>query len=118
LERSLTKQGIQLLTNHKTTKGEANGEGVKITVADTVGAERTLEAEMALVAIGVPPVLPGGSLKIGLDEKGFIEVNDRYETTVAGIYAAGDIIGPSFSKYKPESRKGRTAWLSDGCDSC
>jgi dihydrolipoamide dehydrogenase len=35
-----------------------------------------------------------GSLKIGLDEKGFIEVNDRYETTVAGIYAAGDIIGP------------------------
>jgi dihydrolipoamide dehydrogenase len=26
--------------------------------------------------------------------KGFIKVNDRYETTVAGIYAAGDIIGP------------------------
>jgi len=94
LEKSFTKQGIQLLTNHKTTRTEANDEGVKITVADSQGSEKTLDAEMALVAIGVSPVLPGGSLKIGLDEKGFIKVNDRYETTVAGIYAAGDIIGP------------------------
>jgi dihydrolipoyl dehydrogenase len=94
LEKSFAKQGVQLLTNHKTTKTEAIGEGVRIAVADPKGAEKTLEAEMALVAIGVSPVLPGGSLKIGLDEKGFIKVNDRYETTVAGIFAAGDIIGP------------------------
>ena len=94
LERSLNKQGIQLLPGHKTTKTEANDKGVKITVADAKGAEKTLEAEVALVAIGISPVLPGGSLKIGLDEKGFIKVNDRYETTVPGIYAAGDIIGP------------------------
>jgi dihydrolipoamide dehydrogenase len=94
LEKSFTKQGIQLLTNRKTTKAEANNEGVKITIADLNGAEKTLEGEMALIAIGVSPVLPGGSLKIGLDEKGFIKVNDRYETTVRGVYAAGDIIGP------------------------
>ncbi len=94
LEKSFAKQGIQLLTNHKTTKTEANDGGVRITVADPKGAERTLEAEIALVAIGVSPVLPGGSLKIGLDEKGFVKVSDRYETTVAGVFAAGDIIGP------------------------
>jgi dihydrolipoamide dehydrogenase len=94
LEKSFTKQGIQLLTNHKTTKTEANDQGVKITVADAKGAEKTIEAGMALVAIGVSPVLPGGSLKIGLDEKGFIKVNDRYETSLPGVYAAGDIIGP------------------------
>ena len=94
LEKSFTKQGVQLLTNHKTTKTEANEQGVKITVADSKGSEKTLEAELALVAIGVSPVLPGGSVKVGLDEKGFIKVNDRYETTARGIYAAGDIIGP------------------------
>ena len=94
LERSLGKQGIQLLPGHKTTKIEAKDKGVTIIVADSKGAEKTLEAEVALVAIGISPVLPGGSLKIGLDEKGFIKVNDRYETTVPGIYAAGDIIGP------------------------
>ena len=94
LEKSLSKQGIQLFTNHKTTKTEASDQSVKITVADSKGSEKTLDAEIALVAIGVAPVLPGGSLKIGLDEKGFIKVNERYETTVPGVYAAGDIIGP------------------------
>lgn len=94
LEKSFTKQGIELMTNHKTVKAGANDGGVKITVSDPNGAEKTVEAEMALVAIGVSPVLPGGSLKIGLDDKGFIKVNDRYGTSVAGIYAAGDIIGP------------------------
>ena len=61
--KSLSKQGIQLLTNHKTTKTEANDQGVKITVADSKGSEKTLDAEIALVAIGVAPVLPGGSLR-------------------------------------------------------
>jgi dihydrolipoamide dehydrogenase len=94
LEKSLAKQGITLLTNHKTTKTEATEKGVKITVADPKGAEKTLEAEIALVAIGVSPILPGGVLKIGLTDRGYIQTNDRYETTIPGVYAAGDIIGP------------------------
>lgn len=94
LEKSFSKQGVTLLTNHKTTKTEANDKGVKITVADAKGAEKVLEADIALVAIGVSPILPGGSLKIGLTDKGYIQVNDRYETNIPGIYAAGDIIGP------------------------
>ena len=48
---------------------------------------------MVLVAIGIAPVLPGGTLKFEL-VKGFIQTNDRYETSVPGIFAAGDIIGP------------------------
>lgn len=94
LEKSFSKQGIQLLTSHKTTKTEATDKGVKITVADAKGAEKVLEADVALVAIGVAPVLPAGGLKIGLTDKGYIQVNDKYETTVPGVYAAGDIIGP------------------------
>ena len=94
LEKSFTKQGVTLLTSHKTTKTEASDRGVKITVADAKGVEKVLEADLALVAIGVSPVLPAGGLKIGLTEKGYIQVNDRYETTIPGIYAAGDIIGP------------------------
>ena len=94
LEKSLTKQGITLLTNHKTTKTEATDKGVKITVADAKGAEKTLEADLALVAIGVSPILPGGALKIGLTDRGYIQTNDKYETTIPGVYAAGDITGP------------------------
>jgi len=94
LEKTLGKQGITILTNHKTTKTEANDKGVKITVADAKGAEKTLEADLALVAIGVSPIVPGGALKIGLTDRGYIQTNDKYETTVKGVYAAGDIIGP------------------------
>jgi dihydrolipoamide dehydrogenase len=94
LEKSLGKQGITILTNHKTTKTEASDKGVKITVADAKGAEKAIEADIALVAIGVSPVVPGGALKIGLTDRGYIQTNDNYETTIKGVYAAGDIIGP------------------------
>lgn len=93
-EKALAKQGITILANHKTTKTEASDKGVKITVADAKGAEKVLEADVALVAIGVAPLLPGGLLKLGLTDRGYLQTNDSYETTVKGIYAAGDIIGP------------------------
>ncbi|TLD71062.1 dihydrolipoyl dehydrogenase [Phragmitibacter flavus] len=94
LEKSLKKQGIEILTNHKTVKTEANDKGVKITVADDKGAEKVLEADLVLIAIGVQPLLPGGDLKLDLTDRGYLKVNDNYETSIPGIYAAGDIIGP------------------------
>ncbi len=91
LEKSLTRQGIRILTGTKVEKAEATHKGVKLTVSGKVS--ETLEAPLALVAIGVSPLLPDG-LKVGLDSKGWIQTNDRYETSVRGIFAAGDIIGP------------------------
>jgi dihydrolipoamide dehydrogenase len=55
-----------------------------------------IEAETLLVAIGVVPNLDGAvakSVKFEL-ERGYLKVNDKYETSVKGIYGAGDIIGP------------------------
>ena len=93
LEKSFAKQGITSLLGHKTTKTEVSDTGVKITVADPKGAEKVLEAEMVLVAIGIQPLLPGGTLKFEL-ERGYIKTSDRYESSVKGVFAAGDIIGP------------------------
>jgi dihydrolipoamide dehydrogenase len=93
LEKSLAKAGIKMLTNTKTTKTETGDKGVKITVAGADGKEQVIEAEVCLVAIGVAPVLPGG-LKLDLTDRGWIKTNDRYETSVPGVFAAGDIIGP------------------------
>ena len=91
LEKSLTKQGIRLLTGTKVEKAESTHKGVKLTVSGK--ANETLEAPIALVAIGVSPLMPEG-LKVNLDPKGWIQTNDRYETSLRGVYAAGDIIGP------------------------
>ncbi len=91
LEKSLAKQGIKILTGTKVEKAETTNKGVKITVSGK--ASETIEAAVALVAIGVSPLLPEG-LKLDLTERGYIKTGDNYETSVKGVYAAGDIIGP------------------------
>lgn len=92
LEKSLVKQGIRILTGTKVEKATSTKEGVQITVSG--GANETLTAAVALVAIGVSPLLPGGAAPFKLDDRGYLSVNDRYETSIPGVYAAGDIIGP------------------------
>ena len=92
LEKALGKQGIKILTNTKTTGSEVTADGVKITVEGKT--TETLEAEVVLVAIGVQPLLPGGKLKLELTERGYIKTDDNYQTSMAAVYAAGDIIGP------------------------
>jgi dihydrolipoamide dehydrogenase len=91
LERSFTKQGIKFFTNTKVTEATANKIGVKITLESK--KKEMLESDCALVAIGVTPLVPAG-IELKLDKKGYIEVNDRYQTNVPAVYAAGDIIGP------------------------
>ncbi|MBN8711443.1 MAG: dihydrolipoyl dehydrogenase [Verrucomicrobia bacterium] len=90
LEKSLAKQGIKILTNTKVEKTETTNKGVRITVSGKT--TETLEADVALVAIGVSPLLPQG-LKVDLD-RGYIKTDGNYETSLKGVYAAGDIIGP------------------------
>jgi len=92
VEKAYQKQGITMLTNTKIVTSEATDKGVKLTVSGK--KEETLEAEVALVSIGVAPILPTGSLKLELTDRGYLKINDNYETSVPGVYAAGDIIGP------------------------
>lgn len=91
LERALTKQGIRVLTSTKVASAKTDGDTVTLEVEGKV--KETLQAGVALVAIGVSPLLPEG-IELKKDAKGYIEVDANYETSVPGIYAAGDIIGP------------------------
>jgi dihydrolipoamide dehydrogenase len=92
LKRNFTKQGIEIFTDTKVEKTEVGEKGVKLTVA----GGKVFEADHLLVAIGVEAQLDGllgGGLKLELD-RGYLKTNERYETSVKGIYGAGDIIGP------------------------
>lgn len=92
LEKSLTKQGIRCLTNTKITSISDKGSHVEMAL-DGPKENGTIRADVCLVAIGIAPVLPGG-LQPALSERGYIQVGDRYETSIPGVYAAGDITGP------------------------
>jgi dihydrolipoamide dehydrogenase len=92
LKRSFTKQGIDVHTDTKVEKTEVLEKGVKLTVA----GGKTFEADQLLVAIGVEAQndgLFGNGVKLELD-RGYVKTNERYETSIKGIYGAGDIIGP------------------------
>ena len=75
----------------------------------TAGGEtKQLDVEKVLVAAGrAPNVQDIGLEKAGvkLDERGFIKVNEGYETAAAGVYAIGDVIGAPMLAHKG-SREG------------
>ena len=74
---------------------EVGEDSVSLTLAHGEDTE-TLEAESLLLAIGVVPNLDGAlseKLKLELN-RGYLKVDDRYETSEKNIYATGDIVGP------------------------
>ena len=94
LSRYLRRQKIKTLTSTKVGGIEIGDAGVQVEVEGPKGRE-TLEAEIALVAIGVAPNSEGIGLEsVGVEtEKGWVKVDDRMRTNVAGIYAIGDLNG-------------------------
>ncbi len=96
LEKEFTKNGIRILTNTKVLSTTKTKNGVEVKV-DSQGKEEILNAEIALVAIGVQ----GNIENLGLEElkikteKSFIVVDRKtYQTNVPNIYAIGDVNGP------------------------
>jgi dihydrolipoamide dehydrogenase len=95
LARSFEKQGIVLHVGTRCENFQVGKTSVKVDLV--VGdARTTVEADLLLSAIGVVANLEGAlapTLKPEL-ERNYLKVGDDYQTTIPGIYAAGDIIGP------------------------
>ena len=95
LEKEFKKRGIKSLTGHKVESVEATVTGVKVVVS-AGDKQTTLEADQALVAIGFRPNSKGLGLEevgVKISERGFVEVNEKMQTSVPNIYAIGDVTG-------------------------
>jgi dihydrolipoamide dehydrogenase len=92
MKKAYTRLGIKCLTDTKITSTKDNGDSVTLELEGPKGA-KTLTAEVCLVAIGVAPVLPGGQ-QPEFTDRGWIQIGDRYQTSIPGVYAIGDIAGP------------------------
>jgi dihydrolipoamide dehydrogenase len=97
LARAYQKRKIQILTGHRVLGVETTEQGVRVRVSPGEGQpEKALEAEQALIAIGFRPNTQGIGLEnagVKLNQRGFIEVDDRMATNVPGIWAIGDVTG-------------------------
>lgn len=91
LTKALVKRGIKVETSVKVEKTERTKNGIKVLVE----GNKSFEADMCLVSVGRALNTKGiGLEKAGVQvlENGMIEVNDKMETSVDGIYAIGDIV--------------------------
>ena len=85
----MRKHGVKLALGHTVEGFEEKDGGIDILLKD----EMPLHADMVVLAIGVTPdthLAKEAGLELGI--KGSIVVNDRMETSVPDIYAAGDAV--------------------------
>ncbi len=104
--RILEKQGMAFRLSTKVVEAVAAGDGVTLTLEAAGGGDRlALESELVLVSIGRRPFTEGLGLdEMGVvrDDRGFVKVDDDYQTNVPGIFAIGDVIGGKMLAHKAE----------------
>jgi len=101
MHKILTDEGLQIITNAQATKFTKTAKG-NIKVSVKAGNEtQIIKCSHVLIAVGRAPQTAALNLqrtKVAVDDKGFIKVNDKLETSAAGIYALGDVKGgPAFT---------------------
>ena len=104
LQRVLARQGMTFHLRTSARAARVEGEQVRITVAGPDG-EREETADVLLVAVGRRPYTDGLGAReagIAMDDRGRIAVNQRFETSVPGIFAIGDVIAGPMLAHKAE----------------
>ena len=105
LQRALEKQGLVFRLETSAASAERTADGVRVTLVPKSGEATTIDVDVVLVAVGRRAFTTGlGAREVGvqLDDRGRIVVNDRFETTVPGIFAIGDCIAGPMLAHKAE----------------
>ncbi|MBV9701214.1 MAG: dihydrolipoyl dehydrogenase [Methylobacteriaceae bacterium] len=104
-QRLFQRQGIAFHLGHRVSKVDKTNAGAQVTIEPAAGGEaRTLGADVVLVAIGRRPYTDGLGLEgIGIaTERGRVVIDERFETSVPGIYAIGDVVRGPMLAHKGE----------------
>lgn len=105
-QKILTKQGVVFKLGTKVTGVDSTGEQLKVTVEPAKGgAAETIECDTVLVSIGRQPYTAGLGLEavgVTLDNRGRVETDGHFRTSVPGIWAIGDVIVGPMLAHKAE----------------
>ena len=96
-KRQYKKQGLDIKMSARVTKAVSKGKKVTVNYEDASG-DHTIELDKLIVSVGRRPNtdnLFAPECPIELDERGFIEVDELWQTSQPCVYAIGDLIrGP------------------------
>jgi dihydrolipoamide dehydrogenase len=105
-QRMLEKQGFVFKLGAKVTSVDTSGKTLKVSVEPAAGGTaQTLEADVVLVCIGRVPYTEGLGLKeagVALDNRGRVQIDKHFATTVKGVYAIGDVVAGPMLAHKAE----------------
>jgi dihydrolipoamide dehydrogenase len=110
VERAFKKRKIEVLTSAKISNVKVGKDSVSMTV-NAGGEKKEIKSDIVLVAAGRAPNIEEIGLKelgVKLTDRGFIQIDKEMKTSVAGIYAIGDVAGPPMLAHKGE-REGMIA---------
>jgi len=117
LMKVMKKQGVKFYLFHKVSSLNRNGKIVEVKAKDKNGNEIVFKGDYCLVSVGRKPYTNGLNLeKIGikLNDIGQIEVNEKMQTSVANIYAIGDVVRGTMLAHKAEEEGVMVAEILSG----
>jgi dihydrolipoamide dehydrogenase len=105
-QRMLEKQGFAFKLSTKLTGVDASGKTLLAQIEPAAGGKaETLEADVVLVCIGRVPYTEGLGLKeagVALDNRGRVQIDPHFATSVKGVYAIGDVVAGPMLAHKAE----------------
>jgi pyruvate/2-oxoglutarate dehydrogenase complex dihydrolipoamide dehydrogenase (E3) component len=111
-------ESVEIFLNAKTMRVTGkSGDAVQVVIEQN-GVEKTLQGSHLLVATGRKPNTEGIGLEltgVEVTERGYIQVNERLQTTAPGIWAIGEVAGsPQFTHISVDDFRVVHANLSGG----
>jgi dihydrolipoamide dehydrogenase len=105
-QRILEKQGFAFKLGSKVTGVDTSGEKLSAQIELAAGGKgETLQADIVLVAIGRVPYTEGLGFKeagIALDNRGRVQIDAHFATSLKGVYAIGDVVAGPMLAHKAE----------------
>jgi len=104
-QKLLTKQGLKFNLGVKVDEVKTGKDSVTVNFTDKDGKAQTLEVDRLIVSVGRVPNTDNLGLEavgLGVDQRGFIEVDDHCQTKVPGIWAIGDVVRGPMLAHKAE----------------
>jgi thioredoxin reductase (NADPH) len=94
-QKKLLETNVKIIWNSVVEKIEGDDSVKKITIKNVKTNEtKEIELEGVFVEIGeIPTTEIVKSAGVEVNEKNFIKVNEKFETNIKGVYAAGDVVG-------------------------
>ena len=105
-QRVLSKQGLTFKLGAKVTNVTRAKKGAEVTFEPVKGGDaETVASDVVLISTGRKPFTEGLGLEeagVVLDERGRVDVNSNFQTSIPGVYAIGDVIRGPMLAHKAE----------------